>query len=81
MNKKGELTLEVVIIAAILLITAAIIIAAVVTKSKPIEQGFLDCESKKGICDTKENCINQGGTIMSTFECKDKTQTCCYKLK
>jgi len=82
MNKKiAELTLETVIIAAILLILAAIIISTVITKSKPIEQGFLDCESKQGSCEYKDSitCISAGGTPMPTFKCKDTTKACCYK--
>lgn len=81
MNKKGaELTINVVVIAAIVLITAAVVISFYVSQSKTAEKGLFECESKRGICvSTKEECVNNKGTIFSTLKCP-QPQVCCYKF-
>lgn len=88
-NKKGELSITVVIVAVICLIVLAVLIAILVLNSRSFNQGAQSCTDKGGTCVAKAvGCSSLpqdkapyfivGGTDCSNN--KNAEQVCCVPL-
>ncbi len=86
-NKKGELSITVVIVAVICLIVLAVLIAILVLNSRNFNQGAQSCTDKGGTCSfdcNKDPLLNNPPYfLIPGTDCKSKDQTkpyCCTPL-
>ena len=91
MNKKGELSITVVIVAVICLIVLAVLIAILVINSRSFNQGVTSCTDKGGYCDPTPACSSTSGNkvgsppyfVVGGTDCsndKNNPRFCCVPL-
>jgi len=76
-NKKGDLSINVIIVAALALVVFVVLAAMFTGKSKNFTGSLEDCTSKQGQCVEKSTC---DGAIVANTNCPktDKNKpTCC----
>ena len=72
-NKKGDMTIQVVVMAALALIFLVVVAFVMTGKITLFSKHLGDCENKDGRCVSEGNCY---GTE-SSFTCPEKTDVCC----
>ena len=79
MNKQGELTLNVIVMATIALLVLIVLTFIFINGAKTGREGLLSCESKEGIC--KSTCSDTEST--APWQCEndkgDNPDKCCTK--
>ncbi len=77
-TKKGELTMQVVVLAALALIFLIVVLFIMTQKSSLFSKGLSSCENKAGICVASETlCKDDNAGTVSSFSCTDESQICC----
>ncbi len=72
----------IIIGAVIALVVLIILMVIFTTKTGKLEGGLLDCTSKGGKCTIPEaQCIAEGGTASSAFDCPTPDEKCCFEGK
>ncbi len=72
-KKKGDLTIQVVVLAALALIFLIVVVFVMTGKIQLFSKGLGDCENKGGQCLPEGSCY---GTE-SSFTCQEETDVCC----
>lgn len=73
-DKKGDITIETIVLVALALIFLIIVAFVITGKISLFSKGIGGCENKGGLCfEDEEDCY---GTV-GGFDCTDKTQICC----
>ena len=83
-GKRGELSINVMIMAIIALVVLIVIIAVFTGKLGIVSTSLNSCAEKGGTCHTKESCVDVGNDYapMPSSSCPkkdDKEQVCCIK--
>ncbi|MDD9953867.1 MAG: hypothetical protein OXR66_06040 [Candidatus Woesearchaeota archaeon] len=77
MRRRGEISMEVIIIAAIALLVL-VILSVLVLRSGNLFASGTSCEGVGGQCEY--DCDEQGGEVPSRNSCSDPEQKCCVKV-
>ena len=76
--KKGELTINMIVIAILALVVLVVILVIFGKQSSNFLTGLNSCQSKQGICTTDTRCSQEKGQVLS-FKCdKESDPVCCY---
>jgi len=76
-TKKGDASMWWIIIGAVLALVVMIILMVLFTgKTRPLDQGLSDCNSKGGICVAARTLCPQNSLKSSVFSC-DQGGECC----
>jgi hypothetical protein len=79
--RKGIASMWWIIVGAVIALVVMIVLIVLFTgKTKIVERGLLECESKGGSCDYVDAnyCREEGGTPSTQFSCPDKDVPCCF---
>ncbi|PIN79543.1 hypothetical protein COV16_03625 [Candidatus Woesearchaeota archaeon CG10_big_fil_rev_8_21_14_0_10_34_8] len=75
-SMKGELSVEMIVLAALALIFLIVVVMIMTGKIGNFSKSLGDCENKGGICVSASECTQEGGTE-SSFNCEESTDVCC----
>lgn len=84
MNKKGDMSINIIVVAAIALLLLVLIAYLVTDALNNVNEGT-DCEGVRGHCDPYATCWTTNdqypGNWIPTvaYDCKDPAETCCIK--
>lgn len=79
MNKKGDLSLNVIVMATVAVIVLVVLIYIFLNGANVGRDGILSCESKGGSCvvATDDKKCPDAGQTYASWTCKDKDKICC----
>jgi len=74
--KKGDMTIQVVVLAALALIFLFVVVFVMTDKIKIFSTTLDDCTNKGGICVKENTCSSAKGGTATSFTCS-KGEECC----
>lgn len=77
--EKGQANVFWIIIGAVIaLVVLAVLLLMFTGKTNTLEQGISGCEVAQGKCMTEQQCKDEGGSKVTTFDCpKEGDKICC----
>jgi len=78
-QRKGELSLQLIVVAAIVLIVLVVIVAIFTGKYSEFSKGTNACVNHGGECMTREDCKPVGSPQPGT-SCSITDEVCCVKV-
>ncbi len=86
MKKKGDMSINVVVIAAIALVVLVVLIAIFSGRMRGFLGGARDCGTQSGECIEREECVLPENTMIPGTDCEDLNKdtdydyVCCVPL-
>ncbi len=74
--KKGDMTIQVVVLAALALIFLFVVVFVMTGRIRIFSTALDDCTNKQGICVTEGTCTTEYGGVSGSFSCSE-SQECC----
>ena len=76
MRKKGDITIETIVLIALALIFLLVVVFVMTGKISLFSKTLGDCKGKGGICTTSGTCQDKAGSETG-FSCTEETDICC----